>query len=66
MRGGLNVSLIERRLCRFYLLDESAKLRSVYRGLAEECDIHILDMRCIDSSHEVVQILASSSIFEDP
>ena len=52
MRGGLNVSLIERRLCRFYLLDESAKLRSVYRGLAEECHIHILDMRCIDSSHE--------------
>ena len=66
MRGGLNVCLIERRLCRFYLLDESTKFRSIHRGLAKECDIHILGMICIDYSHEVVQILASSSIFEDP
>jgi hypothetical protein len=59
----LNVCLTERRL-HFYPLDESAKLRSVHRGLAKECDIDILETRCIDSGHKAVQVLASSSIFE--
>jgi hypothetical protein len=63
MRGGLNVCFGERRL-HFYPLDELAKLRSVHCGLAKECDIDIPETRCIDSGHEAVQVLASSSIFE--
>lgn len=49
---------------RNYLLDESAKLRNVHCGLAEKFDIKFLEKRRIDSGHEIVQILASSSIFE--
>ena len=63
MSGGFYVCLNERNL-HFYPLDESAKLRYVHRRLAKECDINILETRSIDSSHEAVQVLARSSIFE--
>ncbi len=61
MRGGLNVCSTEQRL-HFYPLDEPAKLRSVHRGFAKECDTNIPETRCIDSSHEAVQVLAGSSV----
>jgi len=52
------------RLMHFYPVDKLAKLRSVHRGLVEECDVNIPETRCIDSGYETVQILARSSIFE--
>ena len=53
MCGGFNVCLTERRM-HFYPLNESAKLRSVHRGLAKWCDINIPETRYIDSSQEAV------------
>ncbi|KAH9042839.1 hypothetical protein EDB84DRAFT_1472688, partial [Lactarius hengduanensis] len=64
LSGYLNLCLTERRQYS-YPLNESAKFRSVHRGLEEECDINIPENRCIDSGHETVQVLASSSIFEE-
>ena len=63
MYGALNVCFIECRL-HSYPLDELAKLRSVNCRLAKECEINIPETRCVDSSHETVQVLASSSIIE--
>ena len=47
-----------------YAADESGKMRSVHREFAEEVDINIPETRRIDSFHEVVQVLAASSISE--
>ena len=61
--GGCNVSLTMGPL-HSYAVDESGKMRGVHRGLAEEFDTNIPETRRIDSSHEAVQVLVSSSIFE--
>ena len=45
-------------------LDKSAKLWSVYCRLTIECNINISKTSRIDSSHEAVQVFASSSIFQ--
>ena len=63
MSGGFDVCLNERRV-HFYSLDESDKLRNVYRGLVKECDINLAKKRCIDSGHKAIKILAGSPIFE--
>ena len=47
-----------------YAVDKSGKLRSVHLGFLEEFDIDIPETRGIDSSHEAVQVHASSSIFK--
>jgi hypothetical protein len=49
---------------RFYTLDESAEFRSIYRGLAEEYNLNISEMRRVYSGYQAVQVLASFSIFE--
>ena len=63
MRGNLDFCFGERRqrLCPLY---ESAKLRSIHCRLAEESYINVPETRCVDSSHDVVQVLADAPIFE--
>ena len=63
MLGGLNLSSADRRL-HFYPLDELAKFRSVHGRLAKEYDLDIPETGCVDSSHQVIQVLAGPPIFE--
>ena len=64
MGRGFDICLNERCL-HFCPLDESAKFRGIHCGLEKECDIDILETRCIDSGHEAVQVFASSSVLEE-
>ena len=63
VRNDLNLCSIQWGF-HFSALNESTELRCVHGGLAKERDINIPEARGIDSSHEAVQVLASSSIFE--
>jgi len=69
-KGGGNSTLGGKNVCstmrtqHFYPINESTKLRSVHRGLAKERNIDIRETKCVNFGHEIVQALASSSIFE--
>ena len=47
-----------------YALNELTELRCVHGGLAEKRDVNFPEASGVDSSHEIVQVLARSSVLE--